>query len=378
MDKNFINLWDLKNLPLTELMGNYDPSIQNFDQSLIMSSQTGHVQLANKLPSEILYEESDYSYRTGTVFKSNKKIQGFVDFFNKSTSQDNFNCIIDVGGNDLTLAKYLRNKTKRCFVIDPLCALMDGETIDGIRVIGKIVEKVDLRELKPEVVVCRHTLEHIENTKIFFEQLFDQCPSDCIYVFEVPDFDCLIESLRFDAILHQHLHYFSLSTLTNLIIECGGEVTDHFYNYQGPCGGSLFVSFKKSNKKNLDLVNINIEDKKNLIKEKIEYFKIHMDLLIRQIENLPQPIFGYGAGLMLATYAYHLKTDFTFLESILDDDPSKHGKGYKNIPVEINHPSKIEILPNSSFIITSLENIRPIYNKLKDFNPRRIVTPLIT
>ena len=126
---------------------------------------------------------------------------------------------------------------------------------------------------------------------IFFEQLFDQCPSDCAYIFEVPDFDCLIESLRFDAIFHQHLHYFSLSTLTNLIIECGGEVTDHLYNYQGPCGGSLLVSFKKSNKKNLGLVNINIEDKKQkfdseLEKELAEVEKEIKDLKKSSLSNI--------------------------------------------------------------------------------------------
>ena len=34
---------------------------------------------------------------------------------------------------------------------------------------------------------------------------------------------------------------------------------------------------------------------------------------------LPRPIYGYGAGLMLATLAYHLRTDLSALDCILDD-----------------------------------------------------------
>ena len=81
---------------------------------------------------------------------------------------------------------------------------------------------------------------------------------------------------------------------------------------------------------------------------------------------------------MLATYAYHLETDFSFLTNLLDDDIEKRGLGYKNLPLTIEHPNKINIHEDSSFIITSLENIRPIYKRLQEFRPRRILIPNIS
>jgi hypothetical protein len=81
---------------------------------------------------------------------------------------------------------------------------------------------------------------------------------------------------------------------------------------------------------------------------------------------------------MLATLGYHLKTDFSGLECILDDDESKHGTQYENVDVTVCSTSVVKPPPNSSFVITSLEAIRPIYRRLLDFKPRRILSPLIS
>ena len=208
-------------------------------------------------------------------------------------------------------------------------------------------------------------------------QLFEECPNHCIFVFEIPDFDCLVESMRFDAVFHQHLHYFSFETISNMVIDCGGEILNHQYNHQGSCGGALFIAFRRASLKQ-EFIQIDVPKKVKYLKKKIQSFEIHMRELSHQIEDLPRPIYGYGAGLMLATYAYHLKTDFSFLNALLDDDIEKRGMGYKNLPLTIEHPDKIKIKDDSSFIVTSLENIRPIYQRLQEFHPRRILIPNIS
>ena len=188
----------------------------------------------------------------------------------------------------------------------------------------------------------------------------------CIYVFEIPDFDCLVEGMRFDAVFHQHIHYFSLDTLSNLIISCGGEIISHEYNFQGSCGGALFISFKKASCKQQDIV-INVDKKHTHILKNIKSFEQVMNEVANQLDTLPRPVYGYGAGLMLATYAYHLRTDLSFLETLLDDDHKKDNTGYKNLPIKISHPSNLNIPTDCSFMITSLENIRPIYNRIQNF-----------
>jgi hypothetical protein len=102
-----------------------------------------------------------------------------------------------------------------------------------------------------------------------------------------------------------------------------------------------------------------------------------MQIMGELLDALPKPVYGYGASLMLATLGYHLGTDFSAVNCILDDDPLRDGATYENIPVTVKHSTKVAPLPNSSYIITSLENIRPIYRRILELSPRRILIPLI-
>ena len=62
----FHKLWDLPALPLTERFGTYSPDEQfAFDQEVVISMPTGHVQLRNQLDPKILYSSNEYAFRTG-------------------------------------------------------------------------------------------------------------------------------------------------------------------------------------------------------------------------------------------------------------------------------------------------------------------------
>ena len=80
---------------------------------------------------------------------------------------------------------------------------------------------------------------------------------------------------------------------------------------------------------------------------------------------------------MLATLDYHLGGRLQNLDCILDDDPKKDDMGYKNVNVLVKSTQSFIPLEQSSFVITSLESIRPIYNRIIQFNPRRIIAPPI-
>ena len=286
---------------------------------------------------------------------------------------------VDIGGNDLFVARSLTDSAKHTAVIDPICADNDGHTIDGIKVFGRFVEDVNLAHdlPPPDLVVCRHTLEHIAEPRKVIDQWFRECSSDCLYVAEIPCFENLVEAMRFDAIFHQHFHYFDLSTFKHLIWECGGEYLDHTFNHQGSCGGALLVAFRRA-KTIQPKPHIDVGARILKLEKRIAQYKEQMAIMGEILEGLPKPVYGYGASLMLATLGYHLGTDFSGIECILDDDPQQDGLTYENIPVTVKYTSNVMPLPNSSFIITSLESRRPIYRRILELSPRRILLPLIT
>lgn len=380
-DNEFELLWDLPRLPLTECIGkSKDASRFCYDQELVIDSRTGHVQLKYQIDPKILYQKKSYSFRTGLSSSARHGVSSFLEFLRKLSGGKIFSSIVDIGGNDLYLAKHLKSYGNQVAVVDPVCEEYDGQIIDEITVIGQLIEHVDLSNdiQKPDLVVCRHTLEHISNPKKLIRQCFEQCTSDCLYVVEVPCFDSLVEALRFDAIFHQHYHYFSLETLKKLVWNCGGEYLDHAYNYQGSCGGVIVIAFRKADSHLSEPPAINVERKIKYLKDRIIMFTQQMNLMSKALAEMPEPVYGYGAGLMLATYAYHLDTDFSNLVCILDDDPSKDGMTYENVPVIVRYTEKANPPVDGSYIITSLENIRPIYQRIQVLRPRRVLLPCLS
>lgn len=81
---------------------------------------------------------------------------------------------------------------------------------------------------------------------------------------------------------------------------------------------------------------------------------------------------------MLATLSCHLKTDFFECICILDDDKKKDGISYISVPVLERNTQEVNPAPNGNYLITSLENLRGIYNKIVTYlQARRIVTPIV-
>lgn len=375
----FHSLWKLPALPLTERFGRYSPEKDlAFDQELLISIPTGHVQLRNQLDPKILYSSNDYAFRTGDSNSSRRSVEFFFSYLKGHINGRTFRSAVDVGGNDLFAAKELVAIAKNTSVIDPICSDIDGSVVDGVKVYGKFIEDIDLSNdlPQPDLIICRHTLEHIANPRNLIDQWFQQCAPECLYVVEIPCFENLMESLRFDAIYHQHYHYFDLDTFKYLIWECGGEYLGHSYNRQGSCGGALIVTFRRAVAKQ-EKPRLNLADRVKTIQHRISLYQKQMHIIGELFSALPGPVYGYGASLMLATLGYHLGTNFARLDCILDDNPARDNTTYENIPVTVRHTANVSVIPNSSYIITSLESIRPIYSRILGLSPRRILVPCL-
>ena len=82
------------------------------------------------------------------------------------------------------------------------------------------------RDLKADVVICRHTLEHIPDVQTFVtgvrEALVDQ--PDTLVLFEIPDVYRLLQDLAFWDVYYEHCSYFTLGSLGRLFRRCGFDV----------------------------------------------------------------------------------------------------------------------------------------------------------
>jgi hypothetical protein len=374
--KNLIEIMNMPALPITGLFSKgrlINPS-SGIDQSLLWCPECGHGQLYNQVNPEILYDSQKYTFRTSLSATAQQGTKVFLDYLKTLFPGKRFNCVIDVGCNDLYLLNEMKPSCKTKIGLDPIWASKETQDHNqDLHVIGKAVEDTDLESLpcKPDLIVSRHTLEHIFAPQAVLNRLIDCASEDAIFLFEVPGFETLLAKGRFDQIFHEHLQYFSLSSFNMLIERLGIEligITENYHNW-----GALIIAFKKGSprqkKFKFPFTGKDIERKKGLFFSQMENTR----KILVQFKNTQ--IYGYGAALMLSVLAYHLKTDLSFLKAIIDDDIEKDGLFYANLPLQIIHSSKIENLNELNILITAIDSVKPIMTKLLYYIPKHIIYP---
>ena len=372
---------ELPSFPLTGIYVNdkVTEKVGFVDQNFHLCKNCGHAQISNIIEPEILYGDA-YYFRTSTSTTAVKANDFFLSFINRIIKNRYFKMIIEIGCSDLYLLNSLRPRSERLIGIDPaLKGRKEELSDDKITVISDFFENINLNKYvhtDDTLILCSHTLEHIGDPKAILSELFDYASDKTLFFFQFPGLETLVDNCRFDQILHQHLHYFSLSSFNYLLNELGGELIDFEINHHH--WGSLLVVFRKAPKKNINpLFRGNLEKiSRERVLKSYDLFKKRMNLINRYLGSLEgEKIYGYGAALMLPILSYHLRNDFSVFDCIIDDNKNKEGLFYINLHVPIKSPVNLN-LKDATIVITALDSSRQILLKVISLSAKRIILPI--
>ncbi|HBN10243.1 MAG TPA: hypothetical protein DD435_16930 [Cyanobacteria bacterium UBA8530] len=317
----------------------------------------------------------DYSFRTAASDNARRGTSFFLQALEEVAPKRRFRCVLEVGCNDLYLLEQLKERADRRIGIDPVWAARESKNLltNDLTVIGQAIEEVDLGSLLPEapdLILCRHTLEHLFDPKAVIRRLLDIALPETILLFEVPGVEALLNRNRFDQVFHQHLHYFGMDSLIGLLNETGAELIASRCNYLD--WGALLVAFRKGKPQARPEPAFGFEE----IRERYRLFQQQARTVAGEIESMHRErLFGYGAAQMLPVLNFHLGGALERLEAVLDDDWGKDGLFYQNVPLIIRHPSQVGSLRDSTLVLTALDGFRSIMNRVLDLGPRHVVFP---
>lgn len=371
---DFAEVWNLDAYPLTEQFGTYDPEFPTIDQALMKCKVCGHVQLRDQVDPEFLYSKDNYKFVSGTTPKLAREYEFLLDFTRSVLPADGVRAALEFGSSNLTVAEILCGIADTVMAVDPL--LPEFSPSPGVLLHHGTIERVlqDGLGVRPQLVVARHTLEHILDPAHVVKELLAACDANSVLVFEVPSLSHLVSKLRFDAITHQHIHYFSVQSAAALAAATGSSLVAWAFNPLGSNGGSLLFALAKTDNRSLAP---KVPAQAVGVEQGIDRFIAEMSC-IRGILDWGSETAGFGAGLMLATFDYHLHGAVGKLGVVFDDDETRNGSGYRNVDVEVRHSSGLGDFRSGAFLVTSLENSRAIYRRLVDLEVGRIISTAVS
>jgi SAM-dependent methyltransferase len=372
---------ELPDLPLTGIFIKAEdrPKFPSIDQALMRCTRCGHGQLRDTVDPVYLYQET-YTHRSSLSPISTRGNDFFLGFLNELTQGQRFRSVAEIGCNDLYLLKRLEDRADHLVGFDPIWKgrtdLPAGKTVVKGSYIEEIRPADDIPE-RPDLVLSVHTLEHVNDPLSSLRPIYEHAREGALFVIEVPGFDTLLNISRFDQVFHQHLNYFSVGSFRRMIEQLGGEYVTHRFNYSYWLGTMLVAFRKPSGSVGRVPAPVNAPTRVE-IDVQFKVFKQQLEGLkgsLARMRGQGVPLLGFGAAQMLPILAYHLGTDFSEFEGVLDDNPDKTGLTYPSLQTRILAAANYPTLDKHAVLLTAADSARPILSRVVGLKARYILFP---
>ncbi len=195
--------------------------------------------------------------------------------------------------------------------------------------------------IKSDLIILRHTLEHIENPLDFLHMIAKANNHEGSIYIEVPLFDWIIKNNAFWDIYYEHCNYFNFKSLSSIFKVYKRDILfneQYFYVLAG------LKNLKK-----------NANGKKNAFKKYSNLFKNSIEKYNKYINN-NKNIIIWGAAAKGSTFANLLDRNKKQIKYFVDMNPKKQNKFIATSGHKIYSPEHIKKDKNIGLILVMNKN----------------------
>lgn len=341
-----MDLFSLGNLyPSDFLAPDEEPRCPPVELKLIWDEITQAVRLERTTDPEFMYGR--YWYRSGINASMRRELKSIVDSILdvKQVSKDDV--WLDIASNDGTLLSFVPDKMIRVG-IDPAD---DSFVVDAMAVADYIVQDYFSASAYPvgkkaSVVTCIAMFYDLDDPIPFLRDVHHVMDDNGLFVLQMSYTPLMLHQLAFDNICHEHVYYYTLLTISNMLQSAGFKVMDCQLNDVN--GGSFRIYAMKAQgdvkefgsqpyrdvcRFRVDsLTEMELATGINHPEGWLEFFwrinnlkQLTVDFIRREKEK-GKTIWGYGASTKGNTLLQFFGLDHTLIDGIAERSPYKFGR----------------------------------------------------
>ena len=354
--------------PVNSMRSVYEISTEEtcFPLELLQCKNCALVQIGLEVEAATLFPET-YPYLSGTtkILRENfANLKNEAEAFSSITDKS---MIIDIGSNDGTLLSNFATAGYNVLGIEPSNAA-DIAMTRGIKTLKTFFSRESARKIRDEygqahLVTAANVFAHIGDIHGVVEGLDVLLADDGVFISESHYLLDLIETLQYDTIYHEHLRYYSLTSLKYLLEQHGLEV---FHVTRIPThGGSIRVFAARKGRRQVEgsvraclneELDRGIVDGKALLnfRERVVQSRCELYELVAPLKRAGARIFGVGAPSRASTLLSYVGFDDGFLDAVAEVRTShKIGKFMPgtHLPV-IDENELFEIQPEYALLLS--------------------------
>jgi SAM-dependent methyltransferase len=277
----------------------------------------------------------DYPYTSGStrVLRDN-----FADLYREVQERfplDADDLVLDVGSNDGTLLANFQDGGHRVLGIEPTetGAIARERGIPTLPSFfgSQSVDQALAEYGRPRVVTAANVFAHIPDVHAVVASIERLVGSEGIFVSESHYLGDLIETLQYDTIYHEHLRYYSLTSLSALLEQHGFRVV-HVKRIPTH-GGSIRVYATKAGVVPDPSVQLLLDEERHRgladeswipdFRRRVISSKLALLALLRELKGEGARIYGVGAPSRASTLVNYVGLDDGIVDCVLEISTSK-------------------------------------------------------
>ena len=322
---------------------------RKFPLILLRCSDCTSIQLSVNVNPNLMFQE--YLWITGTSQSARDHCNKLADYISEFSKE--FSVILEIGSNDGTLLKALKEKTNsKLHGVDPAQNIIESFQEDGIQNHNSFFDLNFASSFYSkfgavDVVIARNVLSHVPDILEVMNGIDLILAPDGICLIEFHEASKILTEIHYDSIYHEHTFYHSIKSMTKALSHVGLVPFDLI---KSPISGGSFVlvssrngvkASSRLNEAEQFEESLGVHDEKAWINfaklSKRNLTSINKYL----IENSNRKIRAFGASARSSTLINAIGNNSKYLTAIADNNPLKWGKYSPGQHLLIDSPKEI-------------------------------------
>lgn len=306
------------------------------------SGGCGLLQLAHTTPPDIMY--AHYWYLSGINESMKVALADITRSVQEALELKEGDMVLDIGCNDGTLLRSYTKKGLKLVGIDPAKNLPQYSSVGTTKIINDYFSARAVQQHFPgekaKVITAIAMFYDLDDPNSFVADIAGMLREDGIFVVQMSYLPMMLSTNAFDNICHEHLEYYSLTSLGNLLARHNLEIFDMSLNDVNGGSFRVYCRFRGSALKSPQGAKERLEEfarkEKEMglsgrkpyeeFSERVQEIKKKTVEFIRKEHAAGKRIFVYGASTKGNTLLQTFGLDSKVLEAAAERNPDKYGK----------------------------------------------------
>lgn len=319
---------------------------EKYPLSLVLCDDCSLLQLKHTVPQSSLYTER-YGYKSGMNSTMQRELKEIVNKALDKLEQKNDITAVDIGANDGTLLSNYKDSVFKIGV-EPIrkfareCKLKADVVINDFFNYKSYYKKIKAK--KAHIVTVISCFYDMEYPNAFLSDIKKILHEDGVLVIQQNYLVKMLKQNAFDNIVHEHLEYYSLLSMANLLGRHDLEVFD--VEESDVNGGSFrtYICYKNKRRLSKAVKNMTNEEKKlklfnvriyNDFAKRINNNKNNLHKLIMKLTRSKKRIYLYGASTRGNTLLQYSKLNNKLIKAAVERNSEKWGKKIASVGIPI-------------------------------------------